>query len=180
MLEAVSKQAAGTSVRSPRRRAAVRGLVSADRGALAAMLARLSPETIRLRFHAPYPRVPEWALASFLGAVGRDRGALVAVAGGEIVGHAMYLGLGDGREAEFAAVVEDRWQSRGIGKLLLAALAAEAKGRGVEVFVCYTLAENRRAARLISAVFEEVGVTVSGTQYELRARLGSMKPLNRT
>jgi GNAT superfamily N-acetyltransferase len=180
MMEAISNPASGTSVRSPRRLAAVRGLVSADRGALAAMLARLSPETIRLRFHAPYPRVPEWALDSFFVAVGRDRGSLVAVAGGEIVGHAMYVGFGNGREAEFAAVVEDRWQSMGIGKLLLAALAAEARGRGVEVFTCYTLAENRRAARLISAVFEEVGTTVAGTQYELRAPLRSLKPVNRT
>ena len=85
----------------------------------------------------------------------------------------MYVGLGDGREAEIAVVVEDGWQSRGIGKLLLGALAAEARGRGVEVFICYTLAENRRAARLISAVFEEVGTTVAGAQYELR---GSLNP----
>lgn len=139
------------------------------------MLARLSPETIRQRFHAPYPRVPEWALDGFLGTVGRDRGSLVAAVGDEIVGHAMYVELGDVREAEVAIVVEDRWQSRGIGKLLLAALAAEARDRGIEVFVCYTLAENRRAARLISAVFEEVGTTVAGDQYELRARLRSLK-----
>ena len=82
-MEAVSNPAAGASVRSPSRRTAarIRDLVSADRGALAEMLARLSPETIRLQFHAPYPRVPEWALDSFAGALGRDRGSLVAVAG---------------------------------------------------------------------------------------------------
>jgi GNAT superfamily N-acetyltransferase len=173
---------AGTSVRSPSRRAAVhiRDLIGADRGALAEMLARLSPETIRLRFHAPYPRVPEWALESFLEAAGPNRRSLVAVAGDEIVGHAMYVGIGDACEAEFAVVVEDRWQSRGVGKLLLAALAAEARERGVEFFVCYTLAENRRAARLVSAIFGEVGTTVSGTQYELRAPLGSLKPVDRT
>lgn len=177
-MEAISNAASGTSLRSPSRRtsARVRDLVSADRGALAEMLARLSPETIRRRFHAPYPRVPGWALDGFLGTMGRDRASLVAAVRGEIVGHAMYVGLGDGREAEVAIVVEDRWQSRGIGKLLLAALAAEAKSRGVEVFVCYTLAENRRAGRLISSVFEEVGTTVAGSQYELRARLRSLKP----
>jgi N-acetylglutamate synthase-like GNAT family acetyltransferase len=31
-----------------------------------------------------------------------------------------------------AIVVEDRWQSRGVGKLLLFELAEDAKGRGVE------------------------------------------------
>lgn len=180
-MEAISTPAAGrashllghgTGVR-------IRGLVSADRGALAEMFARLSPETIHRRFHAPYPRVPEWALDRFIGAAGRERGSLVAVAGAGIVGHAMYAGLGNGREAEVAVVVEDGWQSRGVGKLLLTGLAVEARGRGVEVFICYTLAENRRAGRLISAVFDEVDTRASGPQYELRAPLGSLKSVDR-
>ena len=53
----------------------------------------------------------------------RDGGSLVAVAGGEIVGHAMYARENGDDEAEVAVVVEDRWQSRGVGKLLLAGLA---------------------------------------------------------
>ena len=154
-------------------------MVSADRAALAEMFARLSPETIHRRFHAPYPRVPGWALDRLIGAVGRDRGSLVAVVGARIVGHAMNVGIGDGREAEVAVVVEDGWQSRGVGKLLLAALATEARGRGVEVFTCYTLAENLRAVRLISAVFDEVETRVAGPQYELRAPLGSLKSVDR-
>jgi GNAT superfamily N-acetyltransferase len=52
----------------------------------------------------------------------------VAVAGTEIAGQAMYVrDPRDGREAEVAAVVEDRHQSGGVGRLLLSEIAAEAR-----------------------------------------------------
>lgn len=179
-MEAISNPAAGRATQLPVHGTGVciRRMGSADRGALAEMFARLSPETIHRRFHAPYPRVPGWALDRFIG-TGRDQRSLVAVVGARIVGHAMYVGLDNGREAEVAVVVEDGWQSRGIGKLLLAALATEARSRGVEVFICYTLAENRRAGRLISAVFDEVDTRVAGLQYELRAPLWSLTSVDR-
>ena len=122
----------------------VRSVSSGDVERLRRMFSRSSPGTIYRRFHSPYPRVPGWALER-LGNLGnvdhRDAEFLVATVGDEVVGHAMYVRAGDGREAEAAIVVEDGWQSRGIGKLLLSRLAAEARWRGIEVFVCVTLAE---------------------------------------
>ncbi len=145
-----------------------------DEEGLRGMFSRLSPESIYLRFHAPYPRVPEWAVAGFLDVP--DGGALVAVAGEEVIGHAMSARSGgDGREAEVAILVEDAWQSRGIGKLLLGRLAAEAGERGVEVFFCLALGENRRVLDLVRAVFADVRYTLKDGAYLIRAPLDSLR-----
>lgn len=52
-------------------------------------------------------------------------------------------------EAEVAIVVEDRWQSRGVGKQLLFELAEDAKRQGVEASFCMFLFENRVVPRLV-------------------------------
>jgi hypothetical protein len=93
----------------------VRPVSPGDEEGLGEMLSRLSQEIIYLRFHAPYPRVPGWAAASFADANRPDGESLVAVADGEIGGHAMYVRQG-AEEAEFAVVVEDRRQARGWGR----------------------------------------------------------------
>jgi GNAT superfamily N-acetyltransferase len=134
------------------------------------MCSRLSRKTIYRRFHMPYPRVPEWALASFTRA--DDQAAsLVAVVGDEIVGHAIYVRSDSGREAEFALVVEDRWQSQGVGKLLLSELARRARHRGVETFTGEVLGENQRVLGLLDAVFVEVNHLMKDGVYHVRAPL---------
>jgi GNAT superfamily N-acetyltransferase len=151
-------------------RLAVRAVSSGDAERLGRMFSRSSPATIYRRFHSPFPRVPEWALERLAGAE-----SLVAAVGDEVVGHAMYVCTEDGREAEAAVVVEDGWQSMGIGKLLLGGLAAEGRRRGIEAFTCVTLAENRRAFLLVAAVFAEVGYALEGGSYAIRAPLRSLK-----
>lgn len=149
----------------------VRPVSSGDREALGRMLSRLSPRTIYERFHAPYPRVPAWALAGMVETDHDDREALVAVVGDEIVGHAMYV-RGDGeREAEFAVVVEDGWQSRGVGRLLLTELAAKAWSRGIHLFTGPVLGENRRALGALAAVFPGMRYGARGGSYHVRAPL---------
>ena len=64
----------------------------------------------------------------------------------------MYAMLGGG-EAEMAIVMEDGWQSRGVGKALLRELAADAGRRGVETFVGSVLPDNRPMLGLIGAMF---------------------------
>jgi GNAT superfamily N-acetyltransferase len=147
----------------------VRPVSPGDRERLAAMLARLSGRTIYERFHAPYPRVPDWLLPGMLEADHRDREALVAVAGGEILGHAMYAR--EGAQAEFAVVVEDAWQSRGVGKLLLCELAAEAGRRDIEVFTGSVLGENHRALAAFAAVFPGMRYTMRDGEYQVRVPL---------
>jgi GNAT superfamily N-acetyltransferase len=154
-------------------RVTVRPVSLEDRTALGAMLSRLSARTIYERFHAPYPRVPAWALAGMVEADHDEKEALVAVAGAEIVGHAMYVRAREGRAAEFAVVVEDGWQSRGIGRLLLADLAAKAISRGIHLFTGPVLGENRRALAALAAVFPGMRYGMKDGAYQLRAPLPS-------
>ena len=97
-----------------------------DQEGLRRMLSCLSRESVYLRFHAPLPRAPEWAAAMFANSDRRYGESLVAVADGEVVGHAMYVRLDAGDSAEFAIVVEDRCQA---GAWEAAPLRARPEGR---------------------------------------------------
>jgi GNAT superfamily N-acetyltransferase len=152
----------------------VRDLSAGDKPGLRALFGRLSGDTIYKRFHMPFPRVPEPMLVHLMGHAGGR--SLVAVAEGEIVGHALYAGGPDG-EAEVAVVVEDGWQSRGIGKLLLAGLARKAAGRGVEAFTAVALGENRRVLGLAGAVFAGARHTLKGGTYEMFMPLRGLRPM---
>ncbi len=59
------------------------------------------------------------------------------------IGVARYVVDTPSHEAEFAIVLGDRWQGRGLGSELLARLAAAAKQSGVAKLVGTTLSENR-------------------------------------
>lgn len=138
-----------------------------DRELLRRMFSRLSRESIYQRFHMPYPSVPEWAVALFIGSHEPQGKYLVAVVGNNIVGHAMYTRSEDGRSADIGIIVEDEWQRRGIGKLLLSKLAAAVRRQRIEAFTGVVLGENRATMRLVTAVFTEVRSTVRGGQYEI-------------
>ena len=60
-----------------------------------------------------------------------------------LIGVARYALERDGRHCEFALVIADAWQGRGIGRRLLAKLVAVAAARGVERMYGDTLASNR-------------------------------------
>jgi len=137
---------------------------------------RSSSKTIYLRFHLPYPDVPERMLAFMLDADQHDKQSLVSVAEGEIVGHAMYVRLEDGVEAEVAIIVEDGWQSKGVGKLLLRRLAEDARHRGIETFVGTVLLQNRRMLGLVDAVFTDSRQEIANGASRFRAPLQTLDP----
>ena len=87
----------------------------------------------------------------------------------------MYARLGDGGEAEMAIIVEDGWQSKGVGKLLLSELAQRAKLRGIETFTGEVLGENRRMLGLIGAVFTESRRVFADGVYHFRTPLRTLK-----
>jgi GNAT superfamily N-acetyltransferase len=149
----------------------IRSVSSEDEDGLRRMLSRLSRKGIYLRFHAPLPRAPEWAVAMFANSDRRYGESLVAVADGEIVGHAMYVLQGGGDSAEFAIVVEDRCQARGIGKRLLSTLAERAGREGVKCFTGAVLGQNKRMFGLLRSVFERVGYTMENGAYAVSAPL---------
>jgi GNAT superfamily N-acetyltransferase len=144
-----------------------------DRGSLRRMLSRASSETIYRRFHIPYQDVPEQMLALMLDVDHHDGKSLVAVAEEEIVGHAMYVR--DGGEAEMAIIVEDGWQSMGVGKTLLSELAERARLRGIEIFTAEVLGTNRRMLGL-AAMFAGTDYTTKDGLVYVRMPLRALQP----
>jgi GNAT superfamily N-acetyltransferase len=150
-------------------RVRVRAVSPEDLEPLRRMFARLSPKSIYRRFHMAYPVVPEW-MVDYSVCVDHDaRESLVAVAGRDIVGQAMYVRQED--EAEIAVVVEDTWQRRGIGKLLLDELAAIARLRGIEAFTGVVIHENSQMLGLASAVGARRRYSVEDGAYLIRVPL---------
>jgi GNAT superfamily N-acetyltransferase len=114
-------------------------------------------------------------LAVMLDVDNHDKEFLVAVAEEEIVGHAMYVRVGDGSEAEMAIIVEDGWQSKGVGKSLLSKLADRARLQGIETFTAEVLGENRRMLGL-AAVFAGTDYTIEDGLYHIRMPLRTLGP----
>jgi acetyl coenzyme A synthetase (ADP forming)-like protein len=113
------------------------------------MWQRLSPETIRLRFFGPRHMDRE-GIRFFTDLDMRDRFALVAETAGRIVGVSRFDQLDEEPgTAEFAVIVEDAEQGRGIGTALLRALVQPAEDLGVTAFVGEVLRENNRMLRMM-------------------------------
>lgn len=60
-----------------------------------------------------------------------------------LIGVARYVLEPEGRACEFALVIADAWQGRGIGRRMMAKLIAVARGRGLERIYGDVLAMNR-------------------------------------
>lgn len=116
-----------------------------DKAGARAMHLRCSPDSLRLRYHGPV-RDSDRHLDHLLG--GRHGRSLAVTDGnGRIValGHLMW----DDGEAELAVLVEDAWQRRGLGLVLLRRLAALARAAGIGTVYAVTHASN---AGLIAAM----------------------------
>jgi acetate---CoA ligase (ADP-forming) len=143
----------------------LRPITPADAPALWEMWQRLSPETIRLRFFGPRHMDPD-QIRFFTDLDLRDRFALVAETVGRIVGVSRFDRLDDDpATAEFAVLVEDAEQGRGIGTALLRALVQPAADLGITQFEGDVLRENARMLRMmrdagLAPAFSEYGSTV--------------------
>jgi RimJ/RimL family protein N-acetyltransferase len=116
---------------------------------------RLSPETIYRRFMSPLAR-PEQARPEVLLDVDhRDREAILAMVGGEIVGVARYSRRAHSDTADLAIVVADAWQRQGLATCLLSALSASARRAGISRFEVMTQADNRAALGLLRRLWPE-------------------------
>jgi RimJ/RimL family protein N-acetyltransferase len=114
---------------------------------------RLSEHTAYQRFFRVMQRLPpDWA--RFLAAVDHQRRfALIADDGDPptLVAVARYEPLPDAKETvELAVVVEDRWQGKGLGTLLLRELLRAAEVNGILRFRAYVLADNRRMLHVLT------------------------------
>lgn len=120
-----------------------------------AFVRRLSPESRYFRFMGAVRELTPAMLVRFT-QIDYDREmALVAVRradnGSETeVGVARYLSNPDGRSCEFALVVDDAWQRRGLGRLLMQRLIGVARARGLATMIGYVIANNAGMQKLCS------------------------------
>jgi acetyl coenzyme A synthetase (ADP forming)-like protein len=135
----------------------LRPIIPDDADSLVAFHARLSERTRYLRYFGAYPRIPQRDLARFSVVDHRDRVALLALLGDDVVAVGRYERIDGGSSAEVAFVVDDAHQGRGLGSILLEHLAAAAGECGLTRFVAEVLAENTQMVR----VFRDAGYQVS-------------------
>ncbi len=134
-------------------RVVVREIRAEDAPALRRLVGRASERSIQLRFFGPLKELSEEEARRFAEVDGEDRFALVALDpedGNEVVGVVRYERReGSSDEAEYAALVEDGFQGRGLGSGLTLCLIESAKERGIERLHALVLRENRRMLRLL-------------------------------
>lgn len=136
--------------RDPGGTAGIRQAQSSDLAALSAFFAGLSPGTRSRRFFAPV--TPTSAMLRRLAGGTGHVDAVVAIAGGDIVGHAMAAdraGSDGDPMTEIGVVVADAWQGRGVGSALTRAVIARARGRGVTSLTMDVLHGNRQVLAMI-------------------------------
>jgi RimJ/RimL family protein N-acetyltransferase len=141
-------------------------LEPSDRESLRRLFYRLSPETLYRRFLSPIARPEQTRPDRLLDLDHRDREAIVAVDGGEIVGVARYVRKPGSDEAEMAVVVADAWQRQGIATRMLAALAEQASAAGIQRFTMMMLADNRPIVRLLRRADPSARLVLSDGVYE--------------
>ncbi len=125
-----------------------------DADALVQFYARVSPESKYMRFFAPYPELSQRDVRHFTTVDYADRTALVVTVGPHIIAVGRYDAIDDARrQAEVAFLVEDGYQGRGIGQLLLEHLAQAARERDFTSFVAEVLPDNTRMIQ----TFREAG-----------------------
>src|SRR5712692_2814324 len=131
----------------------VRPIRPDDAPRLSELYDRLSRHTVYQRFFTVMKRLPvEWAQT--LASVDyRTRFAVVAEQpserGPELVGVGRYEPADAPETVEVAFVVQDGWQDRGLGTVLVKDVLRAAVERGVRRFRAYVLAENGRMFDLI-------------------------------
>lgn len=127
----------------------------------------LSTQTIYLRFFTPLKQLSRRMLIQ-LTQIDYDREiALVAwfpaQTGEKIIGTARIIFNANGTEGEFAIMLADSWQGKGIGAALLKSCLAFSKRYGLKRVFGVVLRENKQMLRLADKLgFKKVGTPASG------------------
>ena len=169
---------------------AIRSVYPADLPALRDFFDGLSLHTRYLRFFGP--ATPTAALLDLLSGRAANVHAVVAVAGGAIVGHAMAADRAepddpadphDRRDpgqtctTDIGVVVADAWQGRGLGSALMRAVVARAEVRGVTSLAMDVMHANRPVLRMITAHWPEARIDHSHDSLGIRVQLPRYQPL---
>jgi GNAT superfamily N-acetyltransferase len=118
-----------------------------DARALQRVHARCSERTIYLRFFGSLEELSDEKAQYFASTDGVDHFGLVALDPedpNEIIAVARYFREPRGERAEYAALVEDRWQGQGVGAGLTRRLIEKARDNGVRSFYALVKGKNKR------------------------------------
>jgi RimJ/RimL family protein N-acetyltransferase len=149
---AVSAAALESLVAADGTRISLRQVGAGDRGGLAALFARLSPQSRYQRFRSPKRKLTERELTFFTDIDHLNHEAIAAVdqRDGSIVGVARYVRYPDRADvAEVAIEVADAFQRMGIGTALASVMIQRAHAKGLTLLTATTLWENRAARGLL-------------------------------
>lgn len=127
----------------------VRAVRPGDAAALQRLHDRLSERSIELRFFGPLEELSDEMANNLSRAPDEDRLALVALepdggsdGGEEIVAVVCYAREASTERAEYAALIEDRWQGLGLGGALTERLIGAARERGIRRLYALVTPEN--------------------------------------
>ncbi len=156
----------------------VRPALPSDSAQLQRLFHRLSPTTIYRWCFLPVLNDAHWmqTIANVRAIDYQNEYAMVASYAGEIIGIARYDRSANSQVAEYGIVIEDAWQARGVGKLLMGHLILEASRHGITDFAATILGENRPALRLAASLFEKPTIQWQQGECLLSGRLDSFKP----
>jgi GNAT superfamily N-acetyltransferase len=150
----------------------VRAIEAEDRAALAEGFEALSAESRYRRFFAAVTELTDGQLDYLTRVDHHNHEALLALTdAGAVVGVARYVRTGPS-EAEPAVVVADDWQGRGVGSVLLGALAERALDEGITHFDAIVLATNPNAIALLRRL-GDASISKHGTELEVHIPLSS-------
>jgi RimJ/RimL family protein N-acetyltransferase len=140
-----------------------------DHELLRRMYLGLTDRTRYLYFCAGVPANEAWAerFAALGEADGQVSYSLVVTVDDAVVGLARFDRGADGQTAEIGLLLADEWQSRGLGRVVLNRLTAEARRRAIAVFTGHALWENRRVLRLVRSAFPHMSLDCSQGECEL-------------
>ncbi len=151
-----------------------------DAPALQRALGRCSERTISLRFFGSLEELSDEKAQYFASTDGVDHLGLVALDPedqNEIIAVVRYARNPGDERAEYAAIVEDRWQGHGVGRGLTGQLIDEALENGVRYFYAHVIGKNARMLNVLrhldlpeqervedGAKMVEIGLTSEETQ----------------
>jgi acetyltransferase len=131
--------------------AVLRPIRPGDESELSALYARLSPETAYQRFFTVMARLPPSWAHTFANVDYERRMAIVAVSPDNgLIAVARYDLDKASNEAEIAIVVQDQWQGKGLGTMLMAELLSYAEAQGIRRFRADVLSENGRMLDMLT------------------------------
>ncbi|MFX1606250.1 MAG: GNAT family N-acetyltransferase, partial [Promethearchaeota archaeon] len=140
----------------------------------------LSEESIYFRFLTPLRSLQRKTLQDFYNVDQASDISVVAVVGSggkgeteKIIGAGRYLLNRSTNEAEFALLVQDEYQGKGIGTYLLNHLMRIAKSKGVEAFIAFVHPQNQPMIRFIHKTGKvvESKLSIEDEEYLFRLKL---------